>query len=160
MEEKQVRRISTGELCKLLSVSRMTISTWVNAGMPKLEHGTFDLLEAFPWWLQNIHSNKEDQDETIKDAKCQYWKAKAESTKIEVEKERDSLFPARKIPGEWAGRCREMKAGMEYLTKILSEKLPGMNQDEMRDVIADEVWKLLDIYSSKGRFTPKPKRKR
>ena len=150
----------TDELSGLFGVTRKCISDWCAKGMPKVKYGVYDLKAVFSWWQDNINSSEEDRDEDITEAKRQYWMAKAESERLKVGKEKELLFPKSEILEEWTGRCGEMKAGLRSLEVRLPPVLEGRSQPEMRDIIADEVWKLLDTYYREGRFTPRTDNKK
>ncbi|MBF0410940.1 MAG: hypothetical protein HQM10_26585 [Candidatus Riflebacteria bacterium] len=151
---------STDELSSLFGVTRKCISDWCAKGMPKVKYGVYDLQVVFPWWQDNIGSNEEDRDETLLQAKRQYWMAKAESERLKVDKEKENLFPKSEILQEWVGRVGEIKAGLRSLEVRLPPVLEGKNQEEMGDIIEKETWLLLDTYSRNGRFTPKPVEKK
>ena len=128
---------------------------WVRAGMPRISQGKFNLKTCFDWWWDNIASEKAAKmggDESMNEAKRQYWWSKAEEGQIKVKTAREDLIPRDDVYRQWGMRMAEYKNGCFGLVNALPPLLEGKTQPEMRKAIDDYVWHMFSRLCRYGKF--------
>ena len=131
---------------------------WVRAGMPKVSQGKFDLKHCFDWWWENIASERAAKmggDDSINEAKRQYWWSMAEAGQIKVNQAREELIPKDEVHRQWGQRAAEYKNACYGLINSLPPLLEGRNQPEMRQTIDDHVWEMFKRVTRYGKFCKK-----
>ncbi|MBU0977842.1 MAG: terminase small subunit [Nanoarchaeota archaeon] len=156
--------LSTSEIGAFFGVSRIAVHKWHKSGCPKIKYGKFDLKAVFDWWWLNIASyhTSEILDGSLEDARREYWQAKAEGMRLEVDKIKETLVSWNKIETEWCSRVAVVTSGLSAFADRLPPLLEGKARAEVQKIIKDEVWQLRDSYARKGKYTPtpiKPKKK-
>lgn len=152
--------VNTKELSDFFDVTPRAVNKWSAKGCPKSGRGKWDLKTVHAWWLDNIYASKaDDSDESLQEAKRRYWSAKAENEEIKRDESKGLLVKVKDIVLMWSGRVAEIKNGLMALPMRLPPLLEGKPQIEMRQIVEDEVWKLLDNYCRVGRFCPAKVRK-
>lgn len=148
----------TNEIAELFGVTTMAVGLWVKKGCPKIGRGQWDVKEVLDWWIVNIYQapggGAEADDESMLEAKRQYWTAKAEGERIKVEQTKGNLIPKKDIASEWSWRMAEVCNGLQSLAMRLPPLLEGKTPIQMREIIDKEQWSLRDIYCRTGRFCP------
>lgn len=163
--------VTSDTLCQLFDVrSPGTLTKWKAAGAPGyVNRNEWDLKPFLRWWLDNIHEGTQAQDGdgtgTLAVAKLDYWRAKADGERLDVDKKRGALVTRGDIAAEWKWRVAEISSGLDMLALRLPPRLEGHNQAEMRRIIEEETDNLRRNYCREGRFCPqsqpqKPKREK
>lgn len=151
-------QVSTADLCKIFRVTAPTIGRWVQIGCPKLKRGVFLVSDVLYWWAENIYEAKletEEKDESLKNARQRYWKAKAEKEEINIAQLKSELIPKKKLADLWGSRVVEVKQGLLNLADRLPPILESKTQPEIRAIVHKEVVQLLNMYSRESKNTPK-----
>ena len=86
--------VTTNEMAKAFGVTRKTVSLWVKKGLPKKQHGKFDLNLAIRWWADNIY--RPDTDE-VADSKEKYWAARARREVVKADEAEGRVIPAEEV---------------------------------------------------------------
>jgi len=141
-----------------------TLSKWKEAGAKEAFVGRnqWDLKIFLKWWLENIYGEPQDTDNPLKQAKLEYWQAKAEGERIRIEQLKENLISREVIAKEWGWRMVEVANGLDALKDRLPPLLEGKDQTEMREVLDEEIQGLKENYWREGRFCPRdalPKRR-
>lgn len=155
--------VNTQSLTAFFNISRRTLTNWQKAGCPKYKRGQWDLKAVFDWWWENMASERAAQqggDESMNEAKRRYWWEKAKGEQYKNEQLSGNLIPRHQIAKEWSWRVSEVANGLGALADRLPPLLEGKCQAEMRQIIADETWKMRDHFARKGKFCPAPEKRR
>ena len=151
--------VSSKDLREIFGISPKTLSRWGQAGCPKKERACWNLGEVIDWWIEEIYVPKferENLDESLKNARQRYWKAKAEKEEINVALLKGNFIPKEKLAEIWGSRIIEAKQGLLNLADRLPPVLAGKSRKEIRKIVHDEVVCLAETYSRAGKYTPKP----
>lgn len=143
--------VSTSDLALFLNVSSKTLAAWVKVGMPKLKYGCFDLCSAFAWWLKNI-SNPATEKE--KNARADYWEAKATKGALEVEALKDSHIDISEIEAGWKCRADQIEKALSAIADDYTALLPGKSAEEIRQICQDYIYQLRCNFAKHGKFVP------
>jgi len=148
--------LGTGDVARFFGVTAKCVSNdWRKAGCPQVKYGTWDLKQVFDWWWENIASERAAKmggDESINEAKRQYWWSKAEEGQLKVSQAREDLIDKTTVHKQWAQRMAEYKNGCFGLVNLLPPLLEGKNQGEMREAIEDYVWGMFKRVCRYGKF--------
>ena len=148
--------VGTNEVARFFGVTRKCVSNdWRKAGCPQVKYGTWDLKAVFDWWWENLASERAAKmggDESVNEAKRQYWWSKAEREQITVSQARESLISKENVYKQWASRMAEYKNGCYGLVNSLPPLLEGKTQPEMRQIIEDYVWGMFKRITRYGKF--------
>ena len=128
---------------------------WAKAGMPKISQGKFNLKACFDWWWENIASEraaKQGGDESMNEAKRQYWWSMAEAGQIKVKTAKEDLITRDDVYRQWAQRMAEYKNGCYGIINALPPLLEGRSQSEMRKVIEDYIDGMFNRVCRYGKF--------
>ncbi len=151
--------VSSKDLCEIFDISPKTLSRWGRSGCPKLKKDQWDLQTIVEWWAENIYEariEREEKDESLKEARQRYWRAKAEKEEINVSLIKGEFIPKKKLADLWGARVIEVRQGLLNLSDRLSPVLIGKSQPEIKEIVHKEAVQLLEMYSRDGEFTPKP----
>lgn len=154
--------VSSKDLHEIFDISPKTLSRWGQAGCPKLKKAQWDLRSVLEWWVIHIYEPRlesEEKDESLKNARQRYWKAKAEKEEINIAQLKSELIPKKTLADLWGARVIEVKQGLLNLENRLPPILVSKTQAEIQEIIHKETTHLLNMYSRDGKYTPKPKRK-
>jgi|GEM_PF-1176015 len=148
--------VSTKYIAHFFGVTSKCVSNdWRKAGCPQVKHGTWDLKAVFDWWWENIAAEKAAKmggDESINEAKRQYWWSKAEEGQIKVSQAREDLIDKDRVQKQWAQRMAEFKNACYGLINSLPPLLEGKSQAEMRKIIENYVWDIFKRVTRYGKF--------
>lgn len=148
--------VTTTQAAYLFGVSLKCFGhDWVKAGMPRISQGKFNLKACFDWWWDSIASEKAAKmggDESINEAKRQYWWSKAEEGQIKVKVTKEDLIPRDDVYRQWAMRMAEYKNGCYGIINALPPLLEGQDQATMRTKIEDYVWNMFKRVVRYGKF--------
>ena len=155
--------LGTGDVARFFGVTQKCVSNdWRKAGCPQVKYGTWDLKAVFDWWWDNLASERAAKmggDESVNEAKRQYWWSKAEEGQIKVSQARESLISKEEVYKQWAQRMAEYKNGCYGMVNALPPLLEGQDQATMRQKIEDYVWDMFNRLCRTGSFCPKVKEK-
>lgn len=76
--------ISTAQLAGILSLTERRVQQLREAGMPRVQHGKWDLQSVMPWYLEHIHAQANPHDKTAEDARRRWELARANLTEHKV----------------------------------------------------------------------------
>lgn len=148
--------LGTSEVAKFFGVTSKCVSNdWRKAGCPQVKRGTWDLKAVFDWWWENIASERAAKmggDESLNEAKRQYWWSKAEEGQIKVTQAKEDLIPKENVYKQWAQRMAEYKNGCFGMVNGLPPLLEGKDQADMRQIIEDYVWNMFKRVTRYGKF--------
>lgn len=147
--------VTTTTASVFFQVSRKTLAEWKKIGCPQVARGQWDLKKVFDWWWNMIASERaaaQSGDESLNEAKRQYWWSKAEEGQIKVSQAREDLIDKDAVHKQWAQRMAEFKNGCFGLINQLPPLLEGKTQSEMRKVIEDYVWGMFKRITRYGKF--------
>lgn len=78
--------LSTRDAAAFFNVTTKCLShDWRKAGCPQVKRGRWDLKQVHDWWFENIAADRAASragDESLSEAKRQYWWNMAESTRL------------------------------------------------------------------------------
>lgn len=154
--------VSSKDLCEIFDISPKTLSRWSQAGCPKLKKAQWNMGAVLEWWAENIYEaqlEREEKDESLKNARQRYWKAKAEKEEINIAQLKGELILRKDLADLWGSRIVEVRQGLLNLADRLPPILIAKTQPEIRKIVHKEAVRLLEMYSRDSKYTPKPKRK-
>ena len=148
--------LGTGDVARFFGVTQKCVSNdWRKAGCPQVKYGTWDLKAVFDWWWDNLASERAAKmggDESVNEAKRQYWWSKAEEGQIKVSQARESLISKEEVYKQWAQRMAEYKNGCYGMVNALPPLLEGQDQATMRQKIEDYVWDMFKRVTRYSKF--------
>ena len=145
--------LSTGDMSRLLGVTRKTLTRWTQSGCPgRIEYGLWSVAKTLQWRFP-----PEDAEKSIERADLEYRKALADieyrehrlaRERLIVQKIEDAHFSKEDVLEAWEWR-------KEYFTKKATDFIPvlaaachGRSISEIETVVEDHVRALLlDIIS-------------
>lgn len=149
-------KINGVELGHVLGKDRRTVTRWTKEGMPRNRDGTYSAPACVRWWIDKEKDSAVGgsamSGECDSPALERYRLARAESSELDLKTKKGELISRDEVIDQWVARMAEICAGMEYLAERLSASLPGKTGDEVRKIVADEVWMLRDTYSRGGKY--------
>lgn len=153
-ESRKILFATAAQIAAIFEVSERTVRDWASRrGMPKTAHGQYPVREALLWWLDNVYdASGEDSIEELRDSKIRYWEAKADREEIKRDQEKEQLIPLAEIGPQWAGRMREISAGLEAFGSRIAPRVVGKGIHEIQRICDDEQWRLRDSFCRTGRF--------
>ena len=154
--------VSSKDLCEIFDISPKTLSRWSQAGCPKLKKDQWNMGAVLLWWTENIYEPRletEEKDESLKNARQRYWRARAEKEEISISQLKSELIPKKKLADLWGARVVEVRQGLLNLSDRLPPILEAKTQPEIRAVVHKEIIQLLEMYSRDGKYTPKRQKK-
>jgi phage terminase Nu1 subunit (DNA packaging protein) len=116
--------VTTAQAAEAFQVSRKTISFWVKKGMPKKQHGKFDLHNIVIWWADNIH--RTDGSSEVMDSKEKYWAARARREVVRADEAEGRVIPVDQATDDF------FTIGRTFRDAILS--IPGRLGPEMASI--------------------------
>lgn len=132
--------LTTVEIAELFEVTPRSIQHWHKAGCPRVSRGKWDARAVLEWWLQNVFDNREDvQDETLRQAKSQYWKWKAKREKVLALKDEGKVLSREDSDMEFAARAAAFRAMIEGLCNRLPPILVGRKIEEISAILKQET---------------------
>lgn len=138
-------------VAQFFKVSAQTVCNWADKGMPKLKHGHYDLCKAFDWWKINIDGDNPTAG-AMQDHKVRYWKEMADSKEIENLTSRGLLIAKDEVIDHWTARIAVVRQSLLTLPARLPAILEGKNPQSMRQIIHDEVTRILEDYARGGKY--------
>lgn len=148
-------RVSLKEAADRFAVTPRTIRRWLTLGAPQAPDGTVDCDELRAWREGQVPVKVTDTDDaSFTELETQLLEARVSKTQADAELAR---FRQREAEGELisASQVREnelrrvvaVRSGLLALVDTLPPRLDGLTADEMRPVIQDAVFKILEEYS-------------
>lgn len=120
-----------------------------------LSRNKWDLKKYLTWYLSNIiDSSGDEKDESLREARLEYWRAKAQEKVFELNVRKDKFLAIEKVSNEWAKRLANLARSLENLSDRLPPMLEGKSRREMGSILKAEVWAFRMAYSQRGRYTP------
>ena len=138
--------MSTGDLCLLFGLSKQRIQQYTVQGMPKVKHGTYDATECLKWYLDNIYSGPEDNNESIQKLKARLLKEQGDHWALKNEEKRQDLLPADEVKQQWADRAASLRGSLRGLISRLVGELEGKNRTDIRAILKREIDGLLSYF--------------
>lgn len=136
-------------LAKAVGVSRNTILQWTKAGMPRNDDKSYSLPECITWLIEQAKSAQQPASTSPEADRwlTEYRKERALKAKIERKKLEGELMTKQEVFEGWAWRVKEVTAALSALPERLPPMLEGKERSGMREIIAEEVWKLRDAFA-------------
>ncbi len=137
-----------------------TLTRWKTLGADTayLSRNRWDLKEFLNFYLLNIADSSDDP--SLEAAKLEYWQARAERERVQVDQLKDKLISWAQVQKSWAARVGLVVSGLQAWSARLPPLLVGKDRSEIKNVIRDEVRELRMAYCSKGKYTPPPKKRK
>ena len=150
--------LSRSELAELLGVDASTISRHKKKGLPVNSDGkTFSGSACVQWVIARVEQAASvDAGETDESRKwlTAFRRERAKSAKIERLVLEGKLIPEAEILPEFIGKVATFRAGLLALSSRLPPILHNKEQLQMHQLIKDEVYNMLTIYSQGGKYCP------
>ena len=150
--------VKSKQVCELFGISKATLSGWRQAGAAgQLGRDKWDLGELVQWHLEVMTGQgSESTDESLQEARRQYWLAKARREHLKADQEAGQLVPRSELVAAWCGRVAEVTAGLQVLVDRLPPLLIGKDRGSMRETLAQEIRALRQSYSRPGKHCEVP----
>ncbi len=156
--QKQSKIILTiTDAAKYCKVSTQTIRYHLTAGtITQNEDGSFDSQMLDDFMKHRGRRVKPDGTPAtaIERAELRIKRARARREEMLVKQMQGSLYSKKDIEEQWAARVLIIKTGLMNLVNRLPQLLVGKKINEIRDIIKDEVNRLLDDYRNVSKYTP------
>lgn len=146
---------TTAAVCHFFDVSAQTLTNWGRAEppIPKMGFGKYNLKDVFLWWLENIHEDATNRDESLLEFKRQHEKERIRITRAKADTLEGRLVSRDEVIRGWCDRMRIVRSSLLQLEFRLPNLLEGMTLIEKKRIIHDECVKILEEYSRDGAYT-------
>lgn len=146
----EVFTCSSKEMYTLLGISRETLSQYTKAGMPKIARGRYNAKAALDWWLENIYTGRnEKDDEDMTEAKRRYWSSKADEAELKVKQRKGEIMLVEDHESIKTLMCSDLRNTMlSWPSRI------APNDDDLRKMLREEIFRLLESFIRAGNFAP------
>jgi predicted DNA-binding transcriptional regulator AlpA len=155
--------MNQSEVCKLLSVSRQTVTAWQKEKPPipfeRIGSAVvFDAPEVVAWFAARevskaLLSNAYVSDER-KAAECRDAMARAELREIELARVKGELLPAGEVQREWTGLVIITRNAMLNLAHPLAIIEDGLTYAVKKEKILRQIENVLRVLGSSGKSAP------
>jgi phage terminase Nu1 subunit (DNA packaging protein) len=134
----------------IFGVSRMTITDWCRAGMPKLGYGSYDVAACVQWRVAQIQQRAHTTAEVL-DGRAELIRAQTERYQLENARLRGTLIDAAYVRATVQSMCATIATMLDALAPRATPELlqctdAGAIQEllfrecrAVRDLIADQV---------------------
>lgn len=147
-------------LASFFGVTSKTVCAWAKEGMPKESHGLYNLKKCFDWWCDNVEATREDNNPKLIELRAEGQRIKNEREKLKLDAERGVLISIDEVVDQWCKRIAAVRQSLLAMPVRLSPVLEGKEQQEIRAIIKDESYRILEDYSRAGKYCEKSKNKR
>ncbi|MBN2178226.1 MAG: helix-turn-helix domain-containing protein [Deltaproteobacteria bacterium] len=132
--------LSTNDTCKLLNISRSTLSEWVSEGFPKHGRGKYPLLESVRWFKDNRVGSK-TMDTTLIEERRLKLMAERKLKELELLLRQGELMFREDVKNEFVARIHVLKRDLLNIPKQMK---PG---SEERMFVEKRLRQLMENYS-------------
>jgi phage terminase Nu1 subunit (DNA packaging protein) len=134
------------------SVSRQTISNWVDQGMPKTKENQFDLVACFQWRVRTLEERWESSKghARLEEEEARYKSIVADLKDLELARQRELLIPIELVKAEWDRLVSGTKTQFLALPTRLAAKLPAPADTKVRvkEIAESEIKHILNELSN------------
>ena len=111
---------------------------------------------------ENLEAGEDNSDLPIKKelADLRYRLAKADKEEVTAALLKGKAYYREDVIKDWCKRVALVKAGLMAFADRLPPLVEGKNQLETREILQEETTILLESFATKGKYTPKEKRKK
>ncbi len=131
----------------LHGISRVTLRTWAEEGMPQLKRGKYPLFACLDWAWKN---KWESDDASMAEAKKREMTARASLRELELLVKEGKLIPKDEVLAEFTSRILIVKSGLLVLPRMIAALLVGKDERQVMDMLRKAVEELLERFSRKG----------
>lgn len=149
------KKLQRADIAKIFGVHPTTVSRWKPAGCPCSPDGKiYSAPDVHKWLVDQATADfgKDREPQGDSPALERYREARAAMAEIDLKEREGELISREDVSREWALRVAEISAGLEFLADRLPPLLVGKEREEIRKIIADEVYKLRETYSRRGKY--------
>lgn len=157
-DDPSVLIASFDEAAKYCGFSKRTLSHHIGKGNIKQKpDGTFDRSEL-DRFLSTRKGRKKTSElcQTVQEQKevadLRYRLARARREEVLTAALDDGYLSKVEVEAGWTARVLELKSGLMNWKDRLVPKLLGKSAEEMRRILYEETWQLLDQYAREGQF--------
>lgn len=159
--------IKKREAEKFFNVSQSQLSKWIRASDIQNIKGYINIYELFVFWRNNIHGVEKleaNKDESENDQPLAELKRKTQAEilrarKLENDKEESKLVSKEDVLEAWCERLSDLRGGLLSLSRRVSHKVAGREEQEAMKIIQDEIDDLFRNFSREGKFCNTPAKK-
>jgi phage terminase Nu1 subunit (DNA packaging protein) len=141
------------DLAEIFCVSKMTISNWVDEGMPRGDRGTYDV-RACAAWIEARRKAEVDlrlANLDLDEAERRYRLAKAESAELDLALKKGDLIPVEKVLAIWERHISAAKTKfLAFPSKLAPMLLGAQNRLDIHNILGEEVRNLLEDLAGGG----------
>ncbi len=141
-------------------VTNKTVCEWTKSGMPKESYGVYNLKKCFDWWAEEIDESGGDSDPSLTAARLEGQQIKNDRERMKRDTEKGKLAVKSDVLTDWVKRLSELRQGLLSLPVRLPPLLEGKSPDEMRPIIKDVLYKMMESYARTGEFMQARHRKK
>ena len=148
--------VTTNELAGLIGKSPTTIREFIVAGMPKIQHNTFNLVDALKWYHTHLEEKYRGRyaDLDLEAEQTRKTKAEADLKEIQLAVKRGSLAPIELVIAEWDRIISSMKARLLGIPSVIASQSPGPVKAQMKAIAEQEINQALyELSRTDGRPT-------
>jgi len=142
---------TSNQVAQIFGLTTRAVTLWGERGCPKVAANTWDMKDVITWWVENIYEPENDADD-IHTAKLVYWQAKARVETAKAQVAEGAVMSREEVEDGWAWRKSEESGMLAALALLLSPRLVGKNELEIREIINLEIWKIRDNFCRTGKY--------
>lgn len=154
-------RVNIAELAEFFGVSRPTISSWTDAGMPYAEAGSkgrpwsYETADVLPWWAQHKSRRRPaaevaDGQESYEEAERRKMIAQADSAELALAKAARIVVPIDEVTHIVAGenaRVRSRLLGIPNKVRMMVRSYFGGDRTVEEEIVGAVEAEILDAMS-------------
>jgi len=140
-EKNEWFELTTAQVMEVIGVSRMSVTNFMDAGMPKLARGTYDVRAVVQWYVAR---KQEEFDKRIanlgsEEAETRYRLAKAESAELDLAVKRGQLVPVDKVLSMWETHIGSAKAKLMAIPSRMATLVLAAQSKQEVQALLEEV---------------------
>lgn len=148
-EGKPWFEMSTAQVMEVIGVSRMSLTNFSDAGMPKLAHGSYDVRAVVQWYLTREQEKFSAKLANLgsEEAETRYRLAKAESAELDLAVKRGELVPVERVKSFLETRIGSVRTKFAAVpdrmaTRVLAALPRGRH--EVKAILQEVVYEVAD----------------
>jgi hypothetical protein len=140
--------LTTSQQCEAYGVTKVTLGSWHNQGMPKTGRSRWPFLAGFRWYMENIAGGSENSSR-LATARASYWETKAKQAGISFDMECRNVLLTSEVTEVWGKIIFSFKNRITAMPRKLAPiVLSCTNVREAEAAIEQEVHLILTELSN------------
>lgn len=149
--------LNTTAMCRLLDVTKMSLSKWASIGCPKEKRGWWKPRDVLLWRKGQFGDDDPENADVSKQKTKQdarWKKARADREELMVGVLSGQYVPTDAVISGWCDRIVEVKQSLLALPGVIAAECAGQDETTIQQIIYREVQSVLAAFARPGEHTP------